>query len=163
MAVTAQIIITIGRSGDYSRSQNLFLYKTFFDNDIELNAIDFDRYRYFFSIGDIRDFVTDSIETYFSIEETDTIERYNIPRLTNANQQEEKVALVMDVVYIRGHDSFVEGGAITYNLTRDDFGPFDIAQMSDDELRYFISNTTNFRIEYLLDHTVPSSNLQTFD
>jgi hypothetical protein len=45
----------------------------------------------------------------------------------------------------------------------DDFGPFDIAQKSDNELRYFISNTTHFRIEYRFDHLVPSIDLQNFD
>jgi hypothetical protein len=83
MVVTAQIILIIDHSGGYSRSEEAFFFDRFLNEDADYNEVDFQKDRYFYSIEDLRDFVKESIDNYYGIEDSDAFEKYVIPTFTD--------------------------------------------------------------------------------
>ena len=160
IVVTAQIILVIDSSGSYSRSEQAFFYRMFLNDELGLEDVDFEKVRYFFTIGEVKDFVKKSVEDYFGLEDADTLERYTLPTIVNETTQEEGPAPVnLDVFFRRGH-SRQNHQNLTYDIFEDNLGPF---AYSDEDFRDFVSNSTHFRLLYRLDNLVPSISLQNFD
>ena len=158
--VTAQIVLIVDTSGGYSRSEMLNFYRMFIDNEMDIGGQDLDTRRYFDNITEVTEFVNRWIETYYSIEDSEKLEKYYIPTHFNQTSKKiEKVHISLDTFYHKGHSRTKEQ-SLSYLITEKDRGPFAYNRT---QFRDFLSNTTHFQLIYRLDNTIPSLNVDTFD
>lgn len=158
--VTAQIVLIVDTSGGYSRSEMLNFYRMFIDNEMNIGGQDLDTRRYFDNITEVTEFVNGWIETYYSIEDSEKLEKYYIPTHFNQTSKKiEKVHISLDTFYHKGHSRTKEQ-SLSYLITEKDSGPFAYNRT---QFRDFLSNTTHFQLIYRLDNTIPSLNVDTFD
>ena len=158
--VTLQIVVIIDTSGGYSRSEMLNFYRMFIDNSMVISGITFPTYRLFDNITEVMSFVNSWIDTYFTIEDSDKLEKFKLPKMYNHTSQKEDIAHIsLDTFYHKGH-SRTKDQNISYFITNEQRGPFSYNKTA---FREFLSNTTHFQLVYRLDNTVPTINVDTFD
>ena len=117
----------------------------FVDGSIEVNAVDFETTKYFYNLSEVTDFVNNWIDNYYSIENSQTLERYAIPKVFNSTTQTyENNAIPLEIFYGKNHER-TNSQNISYALTSEFRGPF---KYDIEEFRYFLSNSTAARIIY---------------
>ena len=149
--VTFLIIWSVETSGGYSRSELAIFYKMFVDESIEVNQVDFETTRYFYNISEVTGFVNEWVDNYYSLEVSETLERYFIPKIFNQTTQKyEDNPINLEVFYRKRHDR-QDSQNISYSITKNYRGPFEYEK---EELRYFISNSTHFQFVYNIENTL---------
>ena len=132
----------------------------FVDSEMDIGAQDLDTSRYFDNVTEITEFVNYWIDTYYSIEDSEKLEKYIIPTTYNKTTgKDEKISISLDTFYYKGHSRTKEQ-SLSYSITNENRGPFVYNRT---QFRDFLSNTTHFQLVYRLDNTIPSLNIDTFD
>lgn len=150
--VTAQIVLTIDATGGYSEFAEILLYKTFFDDAGDYNEVDFDKKRYFYSVGEVQEFINTTVHAYYELPTSDSFDTFVIPTVQRIGGKA-PIKATLDVFYLKDHDRKSHFKNITFPLSKRHLGPFDD---TDENVRNFISNTTHFQISYKIDNYVPS-------
>lgn len=161
---SAQIMLIVNFTGLYSRSSHRVWLTQFFDEEIEINTLDYDDVKFFYDISEFRDHIQKSVENYYAIgtEESTTIDAYEYLFYNDESTGDPvQYTPVLDAFFIRENDGRYFDNIRTFNLTVDDLGPFD--KDSDFPIEHFLSNTTNMKITYQLKHCIPSESTTPFD
>ena len=132
----------------------------FLDPEMELNGLDYSVNRYYYDLDELRQHINESVHNYYELGEMDTIDKYSYVYYTDEQTEEERKRYPsLNVYFIRNSDRSLFPD-FNFNLTTDSLGPFDF---NNTQLRNFISNTTNMRIEYEIEHNIPSESATPFD
>ena len=100
---TAQIIMVIGSTGSYSRSDQNMFYTFFMDPEIELEDVDVQRIKYIFDVDALTLLIRDSLDNYFGIEGNNNLfEDYELIRWNEHPDEEDFAQVVMDVFFLPG-------------------------------------------------------------
>lgn len=161
---SAQILLIVNFTGLYSRSSYRVWLTQFFDEEIQVNTLDYDDIKFFYDMSELRSHVQKSVENYFAIgtEESTTIDAYEYLSYNDESTGEPvQYTPVLEAFFIRENERKNFDNILTFNLTEDNLGPFD--ENSDFPLEYFLSNTTNMKITYQLKHCIPSESTTPFD
>ena len=158
---TLQIYLVVDNVVAYSRAENRIFYDLFFDEQIDGSEFDYtNSVKFHYTVSELYSHIKESIDNYYDIENIDTIERYRHIMYTNESDGKEFVSQpILSAYFIRerGREDFEN---VFYNLTVDNLGPFN---QPDDNMRYFISNLTNFSILYEFKNFIPEHSMVPFE
>ena len=128
-------------------------YALFFNPDMDLDGRDYRRTQYYYNVESLGEHVNESISNYYGIDKMDTFEYYEHINETDYDKVSRIVPVIMTPYFIRNEDRLLYWKQLNYNLTEDFKGPFGLTNQ---ELDYFLSNLTNFKLEYEIRHNVSS-------
>ena len=159
---TAQILLVFNYTGEYSRAEERVFFRLFMDDE-GVDPSDYDyasTTNFYYTLSELRDHIQESVDTYFELEEIDTIEKYGYTYYEDDVTEEEVITRpVLSTYFIRG-EGRNEYPDLNFNLTSEDIGP---CGSEDTELRYFLSNLTHFKIIYQVKSFIPSESITPFD
>lgn len=159
MIVTAKVKILIDLDSSLANAEQKVFFREFLDEDLELNGLDFEKTRLFFSTEEIKDFAAKSVNNYYSLETGDFLENYRLPRVEVEPGVEEIKPVRLDVFYRRSAARSMFQN-LQYNLTQSYLGPFELPQT---EFQQFLSNTTHLQLMYFIETAIPTSEVEGFD
>eukprot|EP00347_Sterkiella_histriomuscorum_P001498 403371804 len=152
---SAQIIIIVDNTGDYSRVQEIqFLYQ-FLDSDTSYKEEATNHYKYIFNLKDLQKFVEKSIQSYYSIESPENLEEYGLLKHENAKGDLIPIPLNLESEFLPGWDTklFTQ----IYNLTDQNYGPFNLTNLKDGVLKKYVRFVQRFQIRYKIREFLPQS------
>jgi hypothetical protein len=157
---TAQILLIINYTGSYSRSAMRVFFKNFMNDEMALNELDINNKQFFYDLDEFRQHVNDSVNNYYDLGESTSIDKYEYLYFENeATEELIQESPRLSAYFIRNDNRKIVP-EYSYNLTAEDLGPF---EWDDEELRMFISNTTNIKLQYQIKHCIPSESTTPFD
>jgi len=161
LVITGQVFLLINYNAFYSETVMRRLFTLFFDEEMELDGVDYIREQYFYDIDSVREQVNTMIENYSELEDMDNIEKYNLVRVLDDNDDEIIAPIIMTPFFIRT-ESRNKWDKFSYNISSADRGPFE-ENISDESFRDFMADLTNFQMVLEVQHNIPTTKFTTFD
>lgn len=166
-----QVILIISKITDYSRNQQRVFYKNFL-NDADQEGNDYDKKHYIYSISELKNFITTSIDNYYNLEKNSLeIIEYDKNYILlefdyislNYKQKEEIDKDILQSfnltkkewkdLYYHSSDNY---NSLTqkyiYKISKKDLGPFNEDK---DKIRLLLSDVIRFRIKYKIKTYIP--------
>lgn len=166
IVITFQIFLLVNSNATYSMTIMRRLYILFFDEEMEQTGVDLKRERFFFHVSEVRDQINSIVDNYFAMEDMDSIERYELIREKDENGNEIVTPIITSNFFLRKEDRD-PWKDLPVNFTQSERGIFqvenDIPVYSDDDLRRFFSSMTNFDLQLMVRHNIPTTKMTTFD
>lgn len=141
IGTTSQIFIV---NYSYPRAQERTLYHKFLSED-DKTQLSFQRYKYLYTVNDIKEHLKNSIEKYNSISD-ESFEDITLSYNLIANP-----IIQMKVSYMKSIDEIDATRKYVYVLTNETLGPFD----EEEKAKVFIKNVTSFEVNYTLQTHIP--------
>lgn len=165
IVATAQVVLVIGTSGGYSRSDQNVFYTLFMDEGMELEDPDVQRVMYLYNIEEFKNKVKESLDTYFGIEEEsdDYFETYTLIKEMDYYEKEAKEQVIMDIFLLPGYD-IKSTNDIRLVFTPDDYGIF--GEEENLPVKQLLSNASHVQMTYLLQNQIPLgtvNNIECYD
>ena len=139
-------LITLSNDNEIGRNFKHFLYEFFLplndDNDEkEKTDYTYQQHLYIYNIEDLIKIVNQTLDTYYNIE---NIALENITQMYKINDETpQPPKMILD--YRRAKE-FPKNVSLTFDLTMEDFGPFNDKEIA----KSFMDNITSFKIQYHL-------------
>lgn len=156
IATTAQAILIIANTTKYTRSQERLFYNIFV-SDSDKTSIDYPRMTYLYSVYELREHVSSSIESFYNFQ-ADSLEK--------VEYMPGELFTLMQVNYIENKMKSSSSEEIprefVYRIDKKTLGPFDY---SDVQVKSFLNSITEFHLNYTIRTYVPfyyNDNLECF-
>lgn len=146
-----QAILIISEHNKYSRSQERLFYNMFID-DSDKRTVDYPRSVYLYSVEEIKTHLATSVSNFYNV---------NTRSLEIVEHVEPKPFSVMEFTYIDNHltknkepqtNSNTIEKKFEYRVDQSTLGPFD---NSNEEVKRFLNDVVEFRMNYTLKTYVP--------
>lgn len=128
----------------YPRAQERIFYNMFI-SDSDKTALDFLRFKYLFSIDDIREHISNSISSYFDYP------TWSLENTSIVLEKQDLMVPYLSAEYIRALDEDIGKRDYLFPLNESYLGPFD----SDTEAQAFVSHVKSFTINYTIYNYIP--------
>lgn len=153
LATTMQAIVVINATTDYCRGQERVYYNIFI-SDSEKEDPDYPRVNYIYSITQLREHLSWSIENYFKLSEN------SLEKVTYDSEPLEFVKMEIDYINKTvddpGHEnaSFPIPVHLEYNVTQDYLGPFN-ENYTEGDIKEYLDLINKFSLKYVFKTYVP--------
>jgi hypothetical protein len=144
-----QVLLITSQINKFSRTQERFIYNMFIDGSDKRDK-DYKRFIYLFTIDEIREQLRYSINNYFSLK-SKSLEVVEYP-----NQMQS----IMEINYLNNIDELNRNKPLYYKIDNATLGPFDLP---DSELKTFINDIVQFRLNYTYTTYVPYAYTANYD
>jgi hypothetical protein len=145
-----QVLLITAEINKYSRTQERFIYNMFIDNS-DKRDIDFKRFSYLFTIDEIRNQLKYSLDNFYNLR-SKSLEKVEYPAVMYS---------IMELNYIDNantHNNIEK--PLYYKIDNTTLGPFDL---TNDEVKVFLNDVTQFRLNYTFMTYVPFSYTNNYD
>lgn len=148
IGTSAQAMLILGNTTKYTRAQERIFYDNFLD-EVDKSTLEFSRYAYFFTIGDLKDSISKSISNFYSFKENS----FETVEYENDNPQ---IKLEFEYLSIDQNTQ----PQFLYFLNQTYSGPF---SMSDDDLKTLMQKVLRFKVSYTILTYIPIDNTDYHD
>jgi len=147
IATTAQAILIISKTTEYTRAQERFIYNNFISNS-EKTEFDYPRMLYLYSISQLKDHLNNSINNFYNIKDVSLEEVEYLDQMENINVN-------MQFAYMDNKNIPSKGPIpreFSYIVNRTSLGPFDYPN---EDIKIFLNSVSNLRLNYTFRTYVP--------
>ena len=147
IATTAQAILIVSKTTEYTRAQERFIYNNFI-SDSEKTLVDYSRYLYIYSIPQLKEHLKASITNFYDIKEISLEEVEYLDEI-------DKLFVDMQFSYMDNKNIPSKGNIpreFVYKVNKSSSGPFDYP---DEDVKSFLNTVNNLRLNYTFRTYVP--------
>jgi hypothetical protein len=147
IATTAQAILIISKTTEYTRAQERFIYNNFI-SDSDKTQVDYPRMLYLYSISQLKSHLNNSISNYYNIKDVSLEEVEYLDQIEN-------IFVDMQFAYLDNKNVPSKGPIpreFTYKVNRTSLGPFDYPN---EDVKTFLNSVSNLRLNYTFRTYIP--------